>query len=117
MTSQVATAQLVLRRRPFAGNLLLRVRRLQATADGAELVVAVNGRALRSIRLQRGWRSVRLATKAGLWRQGANAVRFKLKRRRRSIGPETGSAGLVAVDYLMLAESRRDGAGERQSQL
>jgi hypothetical protein len=104
-----AGVQFNLARRPFPAWLQIRLRALHAGLKGAKLVVSVNGRRLAPIRLTTGWMRLRLNTRARLWRQGVNQVRFRLDMRSGASGTVHGrpGQGLLAFDYLVLVDQRK----------
>ncbi len=100
-----AGVQFNLGRRPFPAWLQIRLRPLQTALKGAKLSVSVNGRRLAPVRLTSGWTRLRLNTRARLWRQGRNDVRFALDARADRHG--RAGQGLLAFDYLVLVDQRK----------
>jgi HEAT repeat protein len=107
MIQPAASLQLTLQRKPFAADLTLRVRMLEARLRGTSLVLTVNGVGLPPAKLSStGWHSFRFATEARHWRQGKNTVRLQL------LGPGAralaapSAAGLIAVDHLLLLPAK-----------
>ena len=74
--------------------------------------VRVNGRKVGSFVLGRGWKALRIKTRSSFWRAGENEVRFHLSRPPNA--PRYEEAGLVAVDYLILAAADWKGKKKRR---
>ncbi len=102
-SAPVAGLQLTLGRKPFAAQLLIRVRVMDPRLRGRPVTVTVNGRELPSVKLVGSWQTLRLSTEARLWRQGRNALRFAVQT---PAGYTAPAGGLLAFDHLLLVPER-----------
>lgn len=100
MNQPSASVQLTLQRKPFAADLVLRLRLADARLRGTPLLVQVNGVALPPLQLRSmGWHSFHLRSEASHWRAGKNLVKLQL------LAPKLGAAGpagWLALDHLLL---------------
>ncbi len=105
MTAPTANVALEVKRRPYAAQLMLKVRLESNDLQGRALGLVINGQRFSPQKLTGQWQTLKFGTKARHWRKGWNNVQLRFESPPRS--GNTAGNNLIAVDFLLITPLAR----------